>query len=74
MRRGRDNLDMSVSPLPPPDNDPEPQLPVEPDFEACCGNGCEPCIYDLYDMEQDRYRKALRAWKERQAAREAAGR
>ncbi len=45
--------------------DPPPVAPIEPDFEACCGNGCEPCIFDLYAIERERYLAALRAWEER---------
>jgi hypothetical protein len=71
-KRAEDNGCMSHPPVAPSESDPEPQAPAEPDFDACCGNGCEPCIYDLYDLEMDRYRNALRAWKERQAARKAA--
>jgi hypothetical protein len=48
-----------------PDADPMPQPPVQPDLDACCGNGCEPCIFELYDLEMDRYRQALRAWRAR---------
>jgi len=47
--------------------DPMPQPPPEPDLDACCGNGCDPCIFDLYDLEKDRYRQALREWEARQA-------
>ena len=52
-----------------PDPDPEPVAPIEPDFEACCGNGCEPCIFDIYAAERERYLAALRAWQARQSAR-----
>ncbi|WP_280154669.1 oxidoreductase-like domain-containing protein [Piscinibacter sp. XHJ-5] len=52
-----------------PDPDPEPIAPIEPDFEACCGNGCEPCIFDIYGAERDRYLVELRAWQQRQALR-----
>jgi len=45
-----------------PDPDPMPQPPAQPDLDACCGNGCDPCIFDLYDLEMDGYRQALRAW------------
>ena len=62
--------DLSVPPL---ESDPPPQPPEEPDFDACCGNGCDPCIFDTYALEQDRYRTELRAWQARQAAREASG-
>jgi hypothetical protein len=48
-----------------PDPDPKPEPPVQPDFDQCCGNGCEPCIFDLHDMAMDQYRQALRAWKAR---------
>ena len=48
-----------------PDVDPMPQPPAQPDLDACCGNGCEPCIFELYDLEMDRYRQALRAWRAR---------
>ena len=54
---------------PVPDDDPEPVAPVEPDFEACCGNGCEPCIFDIYGAERERSLAALRAWQQRQAQR-----
>ena len=53
-----------TSPLP-PDPDPMPQPPPQPDLEACCGNGCDPCIFDLHDLAMDRYRHALRAWRAR---------
>ena len=45
-----------------PDTDPMPQPPHEPDLDACCGNGCDPCIFDLYGLAMDEYRRALRAW------------
>lgn len=49
-----------------PDPDPMPQAPVPPDLDACCGNGCDPCIFDLHDLAMDRYRQDLRAWRARQ--------
>ncbi|MCU7371842.1 oxidoreductase-like domain-containing protein [Paucibacter sp. O1-1] len=48
------------------DPDPMPQPPVPPDLDACCGNGCEPCIFDLHDLAMDQYRQAMRAWRARQ--------
>lgn len=51
-------------PQPPPD--PRPIAPIEPDFDACCGNGCEPCIFDLYAIERERYLAGLRDWEKRQ--------
>jgi hypothetical protein len=56
-----------------PDDDPPPVPPIEPDFEACCGNGCEPCIFDIYGAERERYFAALRDWERRQAERRAGG-
>jgi hypothetical protein len=54
-----------------PDDDPQPIEPLAPDLDACCGNGCDPCIFDLYAAERERYFAALRAWQQRQAARRA---
>lgn len=51
-----------------PDPDPKPQPPEAPDLDACCGNGCDPCIFDLHDLAMDEYRQALRAWQARQDA------
>ncbi|HUL65280.1 MAG TPA: oxidoreductase-like domain-containing protein [Burkholderiaceae bacterium] len=52
-----------------PDDDPRPVPPPEPDINACCGQGCSPCIFDLYELEREKYEATLRAWEERQAAR-----
>jgi hypothetical protein len=41
---------------------------VQPDLDACCGNGCDPCIFDQYDLDMDAYRQALRAWQARHPA------
>jgi oxidoreductase family protein len=54
-----------------PDDDPRPQPPEPPDDDACCGNGCEPCVYDLYDQARERYRVALREWEARHPQRDA---
>lgn len=48
-----------------PDADPMPQPPFQPDLDACCGNGCDPCIFDLHDLAMDEYRQAMRAWRAR---------
>jgi hypothetical protein len=37
--------------------------PERPDPSECCGGGCSPCIFDLYEEE-------LARWRERQARRE----
>lgn len=57
--------------MPAPDQDPPPIPPLAPADDECCGNGCDPCIFDLYDIEKERYFKQLGAWKERQAAKQA---
>ncbi len=53
--------------------DPRPESPEPPDLDACCGNGCNPCIFDLHDLAMDDYRQALRAWQARQLAVPASG-
>ena len=55
-----------------PDPDPKPQPPEAPDLDACCGNGCDPCIFDLHDLAMDEYRQALRAWQARKDAAQSA--
>ena len=50
-------------------DDPMPQPPEAPDINACCGSGCDPCIFDAHDLAMDSYRQALKAWQTRQAAR-----
>ncbi|WP_347255648.1 oxidoreductase-like domain-containing protein [Brachymonas denitrificans] len=47
------------------DPDPMPQPPEAPDWEACCGNGCEPCILDDYYLAMDAYRQRMREWRAR---------
>jgi len=42
----------------PPDDDPVPVAPIRPDNDECCGGGCNPCIFDLYE-------EALAAWRKR---------
>jgi hypothetical protein len=49
----------------PTDDDPMPLAPPAPDIDLCCGNGCDPCIFDLHDLAMDAYRQALRAWRAR---------
>ncbi|MEV8518206.1 oxidoreductase-like domain-containing protein [Dyella marensis] len=48
-----------------PSGDPRPVKPIEPDALDCCGEGCVPCIYDLYEAALDRYQAELAAWLER---------
>ncbi len=51
-----------------PELDPMPQPPEPPDLNDCCGNGCDPCIFDRHDLAMDAYRQALRAWRARHEA------
>ncbi|WP_435106014.1 oxidoreductase-like domain-containing protein [Arhodomonas sp. AD133] len=42
-----------------PDRQDEPRLPrrpVEPDLDECCGTGCDPCVFDLYEERLQRWR------------------
>lgn len=45
------------------DNDPPPTPPVEPDAGDCCGEGCVPCIFDIYETALQRYRDELAQWR-----------
>jgi hypothetical protein len=58
---------MTDAATPAPETDLRPQPPPTPDDGDCCGNGCDPCIWDLHAAEVARYRDALRAWEARQA-------
>ena len=51
------------APQSPADADPMPVAPPPPDFDLCCGNGCDPCIFELHDLAMDAHRQALRAWR-----------
>jgi len=53
----------------PTDSEPRPVEPPQPDITACCGQGCNPCIFDLYEMARSDYEVKLRAWEARRAAR-----
>ena len=53
----------------PPDEDPPPVPPVRPENDECCGGGCVPCIFDLYEEARERYEAALAAWKARHPGR-----
>jgi hypothetical protein len=48
--------------------DPQPEPPPWPDADACCGQGCEPCIYELHAEAQARFEAALAAWLARHSA------
>ncbi|MBV4396916.1 oxidoreductase-like domain-containing protein [Advenella alkanexedens] len=46
--------------------DPRPVPPVRPDNDECCHSGCDPCVFDLYQNDLERYREALKQWQKRQ--------
>ena len=33
----------------------EKRKPIEPDPDDCCGEGCNPCVYDTFDTKMERY-------------------
>lgn len=45
-----------------------PPAPVCPRDDECCQSGCDPCVFDRYAEELERYRAALRRWEEQSAA------
>lgn len=53
---------------PVPDDDPPPVMPPPPDDNACCNSGCDPCVFDLYEAERERYFAEMRAWRARRAS------
>ncbi|HTL75252.1 MAG TPA: oxidoreductase-like domain-containing protein [Casimicrobiaceae bacterium] len=47
------------------DDDPRPVAPRRPGNDECCGGGCTPCVFDLYEEARERYERALAAWRAR---------
>ncbi len=52
---------------PAPDDDPRPVPPERPGDNECCQSGCDPCVFDFYNDEMERYRQELKAWEARHA-------
>ena len=46
-------------------DDPIPQPPPALDPDACCGQGCTPCMLELQAEKLDCYRADLAAWQAR---------
>ena len=42
-------------------SDPPPLEPTRPEDYECCGNGCEPCVFDLHAQAVDRIRQSILA-------------
>ncbi len=38
-----------------------PPAPREPDLDECCGSGCDPCVFDLYEQRLERWRARCEA-------------
>jgi hypothetical protein len=45
------------------DSNSPPLEPVPPVLADCCGSGCDPCVFDLYEAALERYRLALARWR-----------
>jgi hypothetical protein len=56
---------MTPQDLSAPADDPPPPEPEPPGEGACCGNGCDPCVWDFYEEERARWAEAMRAWRAR---------
>lgn len=56
-----------------PDADPMPLPPACADESACCGEGCDPCILELFAVARERYQAELEAWHARHPERTTAG-
>lgn len=41
-----------------------PPPPREPDLDECCGTGCDPCVFDIYDQRLERWRERCAAIRE----------
>lgn len=68
----RDNsCPMTADPVAHTSTDPAPLEPPRPEDYECCGNGCEPCVFDLHAQAVELWRTEMKAWRERQAARAA---
>lgn len=50
-------------------DDPPPAEPLPPDESACCGSGCDPCVWDFFNDERRQWQAEMAAWQARQAGR-----
>lgn len=50
-------------------DDSRPVEPEEPDLNDCCGNGCDPCVFDTYIVEKRQWEHAVKEWETRQVKR-----
>ena len=45
-----------------------PEPPTRPLDSECCGNGCSPCVFDIYDDEMEHWQKLCAMSSEERAA------
>ena len=45
-----------------------PEPPTRPLDSECCGNGCSPCVFDIYDEEMEQWEKFCAMSSEERAA------
>jgi hypothetical protein len=38
--------------------------PIEPDVDDCCGDGCDPCVWDTYDLKLENYTSRFEKYNE----------
>lgn len=54
-----------------PQNTPKlPPPPREPDLDECCGSGCDPCVFDLYEQRLERWEARCEAIRQARAQHE----
>ncbi|MCC5857042.1 MAG: hypothetical protein JJT90_02735 [Ectothiorhodospiraceae bacterium] len=41
-----------------------PPKPTPPEPDECCGGGCVPCVYDLYEDALERWKERVRSIRE----------
>ena len=45
-----------------------PEPPTKPLDSECCGNGCSPCVFDIYDEEMEQWQKLCTMSREERTA------
>ena len=45
-----------------------PEPPAKPLDSECCGNGCSPCVFDIYDEEMEQWQRLCTMSSEERAA------
>ncbi len=47
-----------------------PPAPREPELDECCGSGCDPCVFDLYEQRLERWESRCEALRQAAAQRQ----